>query len=160
MKSPDVQAASNEDRALEIRVDRASSPVFSFPIRVYWEDTDAGGVVYHGSYIHFLDRARCEWLRALGIEQQKLKQEEDLVLAVREMHMDFLKPARLDDLLQVKVELRQRRTASFLVAQELLRDGECLLRAEVRVACLTASVFRPRPLPSWLLPDTSNGETA
>jgi acyl-CoA thioester hydrolase len=133
--------------------------VFSFPIRVYWEDTDAGGVVYHGSYVNFLDRARCEWLRELGIEQEQLKQREDLVLAVREMHMDFLRPARLDDLLQVNVQLRERRTASFLVAQELLRGNECLLKAEVRVACLTASVFRPRPLPPWLLPDTCNGES-
>jgi acyl-CoA thioester hydrolase len=99
-------------------------------------------------------------LRALDIEQQELKQREDLVLAVREMHMDFLKPAHLDDLLHINVVLRERRTASFLVAQELFRGDECLLRAEVRVACLIASTFRPKPLPSWLLPDNSNGETA
>jgi acyl-CoA thioester hydrolase len=145
--------------AVEIRPDPFSLP-FSFPIRVYWEDTDAGGVVYHGSYVHFLDRARCEWLRAVGIEQQELKQKEDVVLAVREMRMDFLKPARLDDVLQVSVELRERRTASFVVVQELFRGSECLLKAEVRLACLTASVFRPRPLPRWLLPDHSNGENA
>ena len=129
-------------------------------MRVYWEDTDAGGVVYHGSYVRFLDRARCEWLRALGIEQQDLQQKEDVVLAVREMKMDFLKPARLDDVLQVNVVLSEQRAASFLVAQELLRGSECLLRAEVRLACLTASTFRPRPLPPWLLPDNSNGEHA
>ena len=133
---------------------------FSFPIRVYWEDTDAGGVVYHGSYVHFLDRARCEWLRALGVEQLRLQQSEDLVLAVREMQLDFLKPARLDDLLQATVRLSDRRTASFTVRQELLRGEQCLLKAEVRVACLTASTFRPRPLPAWLWPETSNGETA
>ena len=139
---------------------KLQSRSFSFPVRVYWEDTDAGGVVYHGSYVRFLDRARCEWLRALGVEQQELKQMEDVVLAVREMHMDFLKPARLDDVLQVNVVLREQRTASFLVTQELLRGAECLLRAEVRLACLTASTFRPRPLPNWLLPDNSNGEHA
>lgn len=134
--------------------------MFNYPIRVYWEDTDAGGVVYHGSYVHFLDRARCEWLRALGIEQHHLQQTEDVVLAVREMRMDFLKPARLDDMVQVTVELIERRTASFVVTQELLRDGQCLLKAEVRIACLTASEFRPRPLPPWLLPAPRNGETA
>jgi acyl-CoA thioester hydrolase len=145
--------------AVEINPDPFLLP-FSFPIRVYWEDTDAGGVVYHGSYVRFLDRARCEWLRAVGVEQQELKQKEDVVLAVREMRMDFLKPARLDDVLHVSVELRERRTASFVVVQELFRGPECLLKAEVRLACLTASVFRPRPLPPWLLPDHRNGENA
>jgi acyl-CoA thioester hydrolase len=137
-----------------------NSTPFSLPIRVYWEDTDAGGVVYHGSYVHFLDRARCEWLRAMGIEQQALQRREDLVLAVREMHMDFLKAARLDDELRVSVVLRERRTASFQVAQELFRGDECLLRADVRIACLTASTFRPRPLPPGLLPDPCHGDTA
>jgi acyl-CoA thioester hydrolase len=126
------------------------SPAFSFPVRVYWEDTDAGGVVYHASYLRFLERARTEWLRAQGIEQQRLRDSDDLVMAVREMRIDFLKPARLDDALAATMVLRERRRASFLVAQELLRGNECLLRAEVRVACLHASDFRPRALPDWL----------
>jgi acyl-CoA thioester hydrolase len=135
------------------------SPPFSFPIRVYWEDTDAGGVVYHASYLCFLERARTEWLRAQGIEQHGLREQQDLVLAVREMQLDFLKPARLDDLLQASVMLDQRRSASFQISQELWRGEQCLLRARVRIACLHASNFRPRALPDWLAPDPSKGES-
>ena len=123
---------------------------FSFPIRVYWEDTDAGGVVYHGSYVRFLERARTEWLRAQGIGQQALRAGEDVVLAIRDMTLDFRSPARLDDELQVSVAMTQRRTASLVVAQEISRGDRVLVAAVVRVACLTASTFRPRPLPEWL----------
>ena len=132
--------------------------MFSFPIRVYWEDTDAGGVVYHANYLCFLERARTEWVRAHGIEQQQLREQEDLVMAVREMRIDFIKPARLDDLLQVSVIMKERRPASFLMTQELFRGQECLLRADVRVACLHASSFRPRALPDWLARDLNNNE--
>jgi acyl-CoA thioester hydrolase len=133
-------------------------PAFSFPIRVYWEDTDAGGVVYHASYLRFFERARTEWLRAQGIEQQAVKESDDLVMVVREMHIDFFKPARLDDLLAATAVLAERRRASFLVSQELFRGQECLVRAKVRVACVTASQFRPRGLPEWLMPENRSGE--
>ena len=124
--------------------------LFSFPIRVYWEDTDAGGVVYHASYLRFLERARTEWLRAQGVGQQRMRDEHDLVLAVREMRIDFLKPGRLDDDLVVTVELVERRRASLLFQQQVSRDGLVLLQAEVRIACLVASDFKPRALPEWL----------
>ena len=123
---------------------------FSFPIRVYWEDTDAGGVVYHGSYVRFLERARTEWLRAQGIGQQTLRADEDVVLAIRDMTLDFRSPARLDDGLQVSVAMTERRAASLLVAQAISRGDRVLVTAVVRVACLAASSFRPRPLPEWL----------
>jgi len=126
------------------------SPVFSFPIRVYWEDTDAGGVVYHASYVRFLERARTEWLRAQGVGQQALRERDDLVLVIRDMSLEFDKPARLDDELQVGVAVVERRPASLRLAQEVSRAGEILVRAQVRVACLVASTFRPRPLPEWL----------
>lgn len=126
------------------------SAVFSFPIRVYWEDTDAGGVVYHASYVRFLERARTEWLRAQGVGQQALRDREDLVLVIRDMTLDFHKPARLDDELQASVALLERRPASLLIGQEISRAGQVLVRAQVRVACLVASSFRPRPLPKWL----------
>ena len=126
-------------------------PVFSFPIRVYWEDTDAGGVVYHANYLAFLERARTEWLRAHGIGQHGMRTTEDLVLAVRSIHVDFIKPARLDDVVHVTVAAKDRRGASFTLDQELFRGDDCLLRASVRIACLQASTFRPRPLPSWLI---------
>lgn len=126
---------------------------FSFPIRVYWEDTDAGGVVYHGSYVRFLERARTEWLRAQGVGQQSLRDGEDVVLVVRDMSLDFLQPARLDDELLATVVLTERRAASLLIGQEISRGDRVLVRATVRVACLTASSFRPRPLPEWLVAD-------
>jgi len=135
-------------------------PVFSFPIRVYWEDTDAGGVVFHAQYLCFLERARTEWLRAQGIEQHGMQEREDLVMAVRAMRLDFLKPARLDDVLQANVSLTERRQASFTLAQELFRSSECLLRAEVRIACLYASNFRPRAMPSWLVPGPRSIESS
>lgn len=130
------------------------SAVFSFPIRVYWEDTDAGGVVYHASYVRFLERARTEWLRAQGVGQQALRDREDLVLVIRDMPLDFHKPARLDDELQASVALLERRPASLLIGQEISRAGQVLVRAQVRVACLVASSFRPRPLPEWLAVET------
>lgn len=123
---------------------------FSFPIRVYWEDTDAGGVVYHGSYVRFLERARTEWLRAQGVGQQALREQEDLVLVIRDMTLDFRKPARLDDALLASVVLVERRNASLLVAQAITRGDELLVAAQVRVASLAASTFRPKPMPAWL----------
>ena len=124
-------------------------PVFHHAARVYWDDTDGGGVVYHGSYVRLLDRARAEWLHALGIGQQALR-AADVVLAVRAMALDFRKPARLDDVVDIDVRLTALRPASLAVAQELSRKGECLLTARVRLACLQASTFRPRALPEGL----------
>jgi acyl-CoA thioester hydrolase len=124
---------------------------FSWPTRVYWEDTDAGGVVYHAQYLAFLERARTEWLRALGHGQERMREAHDLVFAVRAMRIDFRKPARLDDALEVSVALRQCRHASLALAQAIHRDGELLLDAEVRVAALSARGFRPRAIPPELL---------
>lgn len=127
-------------------------PAFSLPIRVYWEDTDAGGVVYHATYVCFLERARTEWLRALGISQQALRESDDVVFAVRGMELDFLAPARLDDALDVEVRLAEVRRASLNFSQRIVRpaDARVLIDARVRVACLSASGFRPRPLPDGL----------
>lgn len=124
--------------------------MFSHPLRVYWEDTDAGGVVYHAQYVAFLERARSEWLRALGRDQVRLRDEHDLVFAVRAMQVDFRAPARLDDLLEATVALRECRNASLVFAQEVRRGDRLLLSATVRIAVLAASSFRPRPLPDAL----------
>lgn len=124
--------------------------MFSIPIRVYWEDTDAGGVVYHASYVRFLERARTEWLRAHGLEQSALREDEGVLLAIHAVQIDFLRPARLDDLLEVTAELSQRRSASFVMRQNILRGAERVVNAEVRVACLDRD-FRPRPLPERLV---------
>ena len=123
---------------------------FEFPIRVYWEDTDAGGIVFYANYLKFFERARTEWLRALGYSQARLKQEESLLFTVVGMTLDFLKPARLDDQLQVRSQVRLAGGASVEFAQEILRDSERILAATVRVACLDAATFRPRRLPAAL----------
>ncbi|MFC3551627.1 tol-pal system-associated acyl-CoA thioesterase [Lysobacter cavernae] len=120
---------------------------FSWPTRVYWEDTDAGGVVYHAQYLAFLERARTEWMRAQGYGQELLRREYDLVFAVRAMQLDFLKPARLDDALEVSAGLQECRRASAIFAQAIHRGSELLLTAQVRVAALDAGAFRPRAIP-------------
>ena len=126
--------------------------MFSHPLRVYWEDTDAGGVVYHAQYLAFLERARSEWMRALGRGQDAMRRGHDghehgLVFAVRAMQVDFRLPARLDDALAVSVALRECRRASLVIAQEIRRDGELLLDATVRIASLDAAGFKPRAIP-------------
>jgi acyl-CoA thioester hydrolase len=140
------------------RLPASGSPVFAFPIRIYWEDTDAGGVVYHARYLHFFERARTEWLRAAGIGQQELKANENVVFVVHAMELRFNAPARLDDYLVATVQPVERRSASFVVAQELRREPEAraLVEARVRVACLDAAAFRPRPIPEHLLDVIAN----
>ena len=120
---------------------------FSWPARVYWEDTDAGGVVYHARYLAFMERARSEWMRALGWDQGVLRDRDDQVFVVRAMDIEFRAPARLDDQLQVSVRLLQCRGASFVVAQTIERNGALLVEAEVRIGALRATDFRPRPMP-------------
>jgi len=128
----------------------ADDGTFCWPARVYWEDTDAGGVVYHARYLAFMERARTEWMRARGWGQEVLRARDDLVFVVRAMEIDFRAPARLDDQLQVSVALVECRGASFVVAQQVLRGDSVLIEAKVRVAALTASSFRPRPIPEPL----------
>ncbi len=123
---------------------------FSWPTRVYWEDTDAGGVVYHARYVAFMERARTEWMRALGYGQERMRSEHDLVFAVRSMRLDFLKPARLDDALEVSAALTKCKRASLVFAQSIRRGDELLLTAEVRIAALGAADFRPRGMDDGL----------
>ncbi|MEF3082648.1 tol-pal system-associated acyl-CoA thioesterase [Luteimonas sp. SMYT11W] len=134
--------------------------LFSWPTRVYWEDTDAGGVVYHAQYVAFMERARSEWLRAHGYGQQMLRDTHGTLFAVRAMRIDFRSPARLDDALEVSVALRQCRRASAVFVQEVRRDGDLLLDAEVRVAALSASDFRPRAIPDALYTQLKSLETS
>ncbi len=124
---------------------------FRWPVRVYWEDTDAGGVVYHASYLRFLERARSEWLRALGVNQMAYKESTGLAFLVREMQLDFLRAALLDDELSISVAVKERRAASILFGQTIDRvDGTCLVRASVRVACVDVRRMRPVPMPADL----------
>jgi len=127
---------------------------YSWVVRVYWEDTDAGGVVYHASYLRFMERARTEWLRAQGIDQSTFKETTGLAFLVREMRIDFLKAALLDDELRVTVAVKERRAASILFDQTIDRaDGTSLIRAQVRVACVDVQRMRPTQIPAGLFQD-------
>ena len=126
---------------------------FELPVRVYYEDTDAGGLVYHSRYLNFLERARTEWLRALGFEQDELAQRDRVIFAVRRAEVDYLLPARFNDLLTVVTSIAERRRVSLLFHQEIRRPADDLLlcTARIRIACLDTLRFRPCPLPPALL---------
>ena len=127
------------------------APPFSWPLRVYWEDTDAGGVVYHARYVAFMERARSEWLRSLGQQQETIRTGGGQVFVVRAMSLDFHRPARLDDLLEITVRLDQCRRASLVMTQEVRRGGELLASAQVRLAAVSAADFRPIAIEAGLL---------
>ena len=122
---------------------------FRWRTRVYWEDTDAGGVVYHAGYLRFLERARTEWMRAMAMGQDALRRSHGIVFVVRELSIAYDKPARLDDELDSTVRVERLRSASLDIAQDVLRaaDGVTLARARVRVACVDADAFVPRRIP-------------
>ena len=120
---------------------------FEWPVRVYWEDTDAGGIVYHASYLRFLERGRSEWLRARGVDQSLLRERERLQFAVVDMQIEWRRAARFDDELVVVTALGEARGASFDFAQRIVRGAELIVAARVRAAALDAGTLRPRRLP-------------
>ncbi len=125
---------------------------FRWPVRVYYEDTDAGGVVYHTGYIRYFERARTEWLRALGYSQTQLAQEEGVLFTVVDLQITFRKPARLDDEVAVVSRASTAGGASMSFAQAVVSGaGEILAEGQVRVACVDARTFRPRRLPAGLV---------
>lgn len=125
---------------------------FNWSVRVYYEDTDGGGVVYYANYLKYLERARTEWLRQLGCEQRELLRSERLVFVVRSVQLDYRRPARLDDLLQVCTRVDALRGASLTFAQQIVLPREHIVcAATVRVACVHADTWRPQPLPAALL---------
>jgi acyl-CoA thioester hydrolase len=119
-------------------------------LRVYYEDTDAGGVVYHANYLRFAERARTEWLRALGLDHPTLLARHGCQFTVRRCRVDFRRPARLDDLLHIVTCLASRGGARIELLQEVRRDGEALVLLEVELA-LVGTDLRPRRLPAELL---------
>jgi len=151
---------------------------FVWPVRVYWEDTDAGGIVYYANYMKFMERARTEWLRALGVDQVRLKDDQGLMFVVVDVEAHYRKPARYGDQLQVTCKVHQTSRASLTLDQEVFRDaaaqgcanaasagragaavgGELLLEGRVRAACLDAQTYRPRPLPPELWKQINAGD--
>jgi acyl-CoA thioester hydrolase len=124
--------------------------VYSFPVRVYFENTDAGGVVYHAEYLKFLERARTEWLRHLGFDHQALARDHRVVFVVTAAAIDFARPARLDDTLAVTVRLESLGKVRCVFAQEIRRDDEVLVKARVTVASVTGEAFKPAEIPEAL----------
>jgi len=128
---------------------------FSWRTRVYWEDTDGGGVVYYANYLKFMERARTEWLRSLGHSQMELAETHGFVFAVVEVKVNYRRPARLDDELLVSCVPVPEGRASLRFRQTVTRsDATVLADGEVRVACVDAKTFRPRPLPDFVRPAT------
>jgi acyl-CoA thioester hydrolase len=123
----------------------------SLPVRVYWEDTDAGGIVYHASYVRFMERARSEWLRARGVDQVRLRAEQRLQFAVVDMQIAWKRAAQHDDLLNVTAQLLETRGASFTFLQQVRRGDDVLVEATVRAAAIDADTLKPRRLPPDLL---------
>jgi acyl-CoA thioester hydrolase len=124
---------------------------FGWPVRVYWEDTDAGGVVYYANYLKFMERARSEWLRAFGFEQDALRDEAGIVFVVRRVEIDYLSPARFNDQLEVSVGLHEIGRASLSVQQTLTRGPTRLASAQVTLACVDAARFKPVKIPASIL---------
>jgi acyl-CoA thioester hydrolase len=153
--------------------------MFVWPVRVYYEDTDSGGVVYYANYLKFMERARSEWLRSLGFEQDELVVRERIIFAVRAVQVDYLQSARFNDVLWVTAEIVERGRASLSFSQRVLRPGyderhqapqdmdaadfaaltgdkgKLLCSGQVRIACLDAVTMRPRSIPSHLLAEIS-----
>jgi acyl-CoA thioester hydrolase len=126
-------------------------PSFSLPVRVFFQDTDAGGVVYHGSYVNFLERARTEWLReCYGYSNKGLMSEFGMVFVVRSLRLDYLKPALLDDLLAVSAQLKDVGRSRVTLCQKVLRGEDVLVEAEVDLVCVTMDNFKPVSVPEAL----------
>jgi acyl-CoA thioester hydrolase len=135
--------------------------LFQWQVRVYYEDTDSGGVVYYANYLRFMERARTEWMRALGFEQDQLIREEGVVFAVRAANLEFLRPARFNDLLSISLDVVRRGRASLTFNQIVARctdEQTPLCSGQIKIACLEAASFRPHPIPDYILkeiPDVS-----
>ncbi len=124
---------------------------FSLDLRVYWEDTDAGGVVFYANYLKFFERARTEWLRGFGVSQEALRLKESAMFVVSETAVRYLLPARLDDLLRITVVPQPPGRASLTVAQQAWRGDTLLAEGTIRIGCVDSQSLRPRRMPASLL---------
>ena len=127
-----------------------SSLPFVHPVRVYWEDTDAGGIVFYANFLKYFERARTEWLRSLGLEQSALREATGAIFIVAQTTVRYLRPARLDDLIAVSVEPVELGRASMTLSQQARRGAELLCEGEIRIGCVDAQSLRPRRFPESL----------
>jgi acyl-CoA thioester hydrolase len=130
-----------------------ASPSFIWPARVYYEDTDAGGVVYYANYLKFMERARTEWLRSLGFEQDQLLQQDGIIFAVRQVELDYHQPARFNDALEIHARLARKGRASLTFHQEVIRpsDAQLLCRGNIKIACVDMKTMSPTPIPKKIM---------
>lgn len=138
--------------------DVAGVTVFDWPIRVYYEDTDSGGVVYHSNYLNFMERARTEWLRVLGFEQTHMKADLNVIFVVHSMNIQFKRPALFNDMLNVQSKVAKIGHGSIEFLQTILREQQVLIEATVKVACVEASIFKPVAIPA-IIKDSINKQT-
>jgi len=131
----------------------ATAAAFKMSVRVYYEDTDAGGIVYYANYLRFMERCRSDWLRDLGYEISAIDQQFGIFLAVRSTQTEYLKPARLSDLLTVTVNLAELRRASMRLGQQVYRNTELLCRSTIRLVCLNSDTLGPMAIPEPLFSD-------
>lgn len=129
-------------------------PDFVHTVRVYWEDTDAGGVVYYANYLKFFERARTEWLRTRGFGQRQLRDDTGAMFVVADTSVRYLEPARLDDWLHISVQIVDSGRVSITLQQEARRDGALLAEGSIRIGYVDAATFRPRRIPSDILIST------
>ena len=126
-------------------------------MRVYYQDTDAGGVVFHATYLDFFERARMEWMRSRGFDARELASRFRLVFIVRQLEITYMKPALLDDLVSVGAEVEKMGRAQLTFSQEVRRNGETLVRAAVNVACVGADDLKPMPFPEEIRMSLADG---
>ena len=124
---------------------------FRHPLRVYWEDTDAGGVVFYANYLKFFERARTEWLRTMGFNQQQMLRDDGVMFVVADTAVRYLRPARLDDLIEVTVSVVETARASMRLTQQAWRGGELLAEGSIRIGCVRADSFKPCRIPAAIL---------
>jgi acyl-CoA thioester hydrolase len=133
-------------------------PNFSCQQRVYWEDTDAGGVVYYANYLRFMERCRSDWLRALGVDQRRLREQHGLQFVVASVTVDFLRPAVLDDEITVTAELQRLGGATIEFVQTIWRADVQLIDARTRIACLDSDSLKSRAIPKDMFTEWRNGQ--
>jgi acyl-CoA thioester hydrolase len=141
-----LDMAMNQSETEPILVDP-----YRWPIRVYYEDTDAAGVVYYANYLKYFERARTEWLRSFGFEQKTLARDYNVIFVVRALSVQYLRPAQFDDELTVELAVAEQPRASILFKQAVKRRHETLASAEVRVTCVNTQTFKPVRIPAAIL---------
>ncbi|ANE54373.1 MULTISPECIES: tol-pal system-associated acyl-CoA thioesterase [Methylomonas] len=129
----------------------SNAAAFNWPVRVYYEDTDAGGVVFYANYLKFFERARTEFLRSYGFEQDVLMAEQGVIFVVRSVKIDYLRPARFNEQLAVSAKVIEIKKTNLTFEQTVTRQEQILCTGEVRIACLDAQTMKPKPIPSVIL---------